>query len=527
MLAGAAPGAHAARNAAQAGGVFQHGVASGDPMQDRVVLWTRVSPSVPSGLQVAWEVSANDAFTAVLRSGTVVTGPERDFTVKIDVDGLSAGTTYWYRFRAEGATSTVGRTRTLPAGSLSHARFAVVSCSSLAHGYFNAYRTLAERDDVDFVVHLGDYIYEYGSGEYGSVREYEPAHEIVDLRDYRTRHAQYKRDADLQAVHARHPFITTWDDHESANNAWKGGAQNHTAGAIEGTWAARVAAATQAYHEWMPIRTASSGNLLKINRGFQIGNLAELLMLETRLLGRSEQIPSDGDAGPDAFLPSFSQTGEFADPARSMLGEAQEQWLYGRLRSSPARWKLLGQGVMMAQVKLVGMPNDELLSQFVNPDAWDGYDPARQRLFSILAGEGQRAPVGNTVVLTGDIHSSWASDLAPDPNNPIVRTGGYDPETGEGSLAVEFVTTSVTSPALELEDGTPGGLEGVIHGINPHIKFVELTRHGYLVIDITRERVAGEWWYVDTTQSEGGGDYLGAVWEVRDGSNHVTQGVVR
>jgi len=508
--------------AADSAGVFVHGIASGDPKHKAVMLWTRVTPMVSGSLQVGWSIATDQDFTNVVQSGTVDTDADRDYTVKVDVDGLKPETSYWYRFSAEGIDSPVGRTRTLPNGEVSRARFAVVSCASLAHGYFNAYSRLAERDDIDFVVHLGDYIYEYGTGEYGNVRAYEPDHEIITLDDYRTRHAQYKGDADVQALHARHPVIAIWDDHETANNSWMGGAENHDP-ATEGGWSDRVAAATQAYHEWMPIRTDSSGDLLKIQRGFDYGDLFELTMLETRLQARSEQLGSDDAVRrQSAVLPTFTQTGEFTDPDRTMAGSDQEKWLYKRLRNSEARWKLIGQGVMVAQVKLVGTANAVGLSQYLNADAWDGYDPARQRLLDVLAGDDSHAAVNNVVVLTGDIHSSWACDLTPDPNNPRVALGGYDPETGEGSLAVELVGTSVTSPALSLDSGTPPGLEKLITDVNPHVKYVELTRHGYLIVDVTPERLAGEWWYVDTVTAPSSGETLAVTWEVLDGANRLS-----
>ena len=230
--------------------IFVHGVASGDPLPDALIIWTRVSTAT-GPTEVLWEVSADD-FATIAKSGSFTTDESRDYTVKVDVTGLTAGTAYRYRFTALGETSTVGRARTPPAGAMDAARFAVVSCSSYAHGYFHAYRAVAG-EELDAVIHLGDYIYEYGDGEYGDVRTYQPPHEIISLADYRTRYGYYRKDPDLQAVHRQHPFIAVWDDHESANNAWAEGAENHTTG-IEGSWADRKAAAARAYAEWMPIR---------------------------------------------------------------------------------------------------------------------------------------------------------------------------------------------------------------------------------------------------------------------------------
>ena len=343
--------------------VFQHGVASGDPLQDRVILWTRVTPRVEATdtatattqasaerdaderedddarrdgkVMVHFVVALDPTFKRLVTRGHFKTGPERDHTVKIDVTGLRPDTTYYYQFRAQGAISAIGRTKTLPKGEAKHLRMAVVSCSNFAYGYFNAYRQIAERADLDMVVHLGDYIYEYGSGQYGDVRPCEPTHEILSLADYRQRHAQYKRDADSQAMHRQHPLIAIWDDHETANNSWKDGAENHQP-ATEGAWPDRVKAALQAYYEWMPVRITNPANLRRNNRSFAFGNLVDLIMLEERLGARSKQL--DGSI-PTPLGLAFTQTGPFADPARQMLGTDEEAWLFDKLRNSTAKWK--------------------------------------------------------------------------------------------------------------------------------------------------------------------------------------------
>lgn len=496
--------------------VFQHGVASGDPLAERVILWTRVTPAGTRPWAVVGYVVASDpALTQVVARGSVRTAAARDWTVKVDATGLQPATTYYYRFDCDGQASPVGRTRTLPRGDASSLRMAVVSCSNHAYGYFNAYRRIAERADLDLVVHLGDYLYEYGNGQYGSVRATEPANEIVTLADYRARHAQYKRDADLQALHRQHPMVAIWDDHEVANDSYRDGAQNHTEGA-EGSWADRVAAGLQAYYEWMPIRELHPREPRQQNRAFRFGNLAELVMLEERLGGRSKQL--------DATVPVpglgnvFFQTGAFADPTRQLLGADEEAWLAQRLRRANTTWKFLGQGVMFAQLKAVAAANAAGGGAFLNPDQWDGYQPARDRVYAVLKGDAEHAPVDNVVVLTGDIHSSWAAELTPDPNNPDVATGGYDAASGAGAHAVEFVGTSVTSPGL---DDPQGQTAAFLRSVNPHFKYIELTKRGYMLIDATRERVVCEWWYVDTVASPSNVQTFGTAFEVRAGTAHL------
>jgi alkaline phosphatase D len=497
-------------------GVFQHGVASGDPLAERVILWTRVTLATPKAVvAVRYTVARDPGLTQVVASGTARTFAARDYTVKVDVSELQPATTYYYRFEAEGQASPIGRTRTVPRGSVNSLRMAVVSCSNYAYGYFNAYRRIAERADLDLFVHLGDYIYEYGSDQYGSTRPCEPTNEIITLTDYRTRHAQYKRDADLQEVHRQLPMIAIWDDHETANNSWKDGAENHTEG-LEGSWTDRVNAALQAYYEWMPVRELHPQQPRHDNRAFRFGNLAELVMLEERLGARSQQL--------DATVPipgvgtGFFQTGAFLDPTRQMLGSTEEQWLADRLRGSNATWKFLGQGVMFAQLKAVAAANAAGGGAFLNPDQWDGYQPARDRVYAILKGDADHAAVDNVVVLTGDIHSSWAADLTQDPNNADVSSGGYNPGTGEGSRAVEFVGTSVTSPGI---DDPSGATAAFLRSVNPHFKYIDLNRRGYMLIDANAQRVVCEWWYVDTVGSPSNVQTFGVAFEVRNGTRHL------
>lgn len=517
---------------------FLHGVASGDPRAHKVILWTRVTPPSNGPVPVTVTVARDTAMTDVVQTGQHVARASHDYTVKFDVGGLKPATTYYYQFSAGGVLSPIGRTRTLPVGDVDRLRMGVAVCASLAHGYFNAYKRLAERTDLDLIIHLGDYIYEYADGGYGDARTYEPSNEIVSLTDYRQRHAQYKREPELMEMHRQHPIIAIWDDHEFANNSSSTGAENHDP-ATEGEWDVRVTNALQAYYEWMPTRPPDKSDLRHNYRKFQLGNLAELFMLEERVGARAAQVkPNIVEVGNTGFG-DFLQNGEFADPERQLLGADQEAWLFSGLRSSSAQWKLLGQGVMMAQLKLLGLPNATGLSQYFNNDQWDGYNPARERLFAAIKGDATNPAVGNVVVLTGDIHSSWAADLAPDPNNPVPALGGYAAATGKGALGVEFVCTSVTSPFPNVTDvlsqlpadnplagvgDSPVPLEVlpvVLKTQNCHFKYIDLLNRGYMVLDVDKDRVQGEWWYVDTIATRSDAESLGAAYKSLDGTPHM------
>lgn len=491
-----------AATAATGSSTFQHGVASGDPLGDRVILWTRISGVPGTAVAVRWIIASDPGLRTIINQGVVTALPDRDHTVKVDALGLSPGRTYYYRFDASGEESPVGRTRTLPERTVSRLRFAVVSCSNLPFGYFNAYAKIAEREDVDAVLHLGDYFYEYAPGEYGHGGEYGRAHlpakEVVSLSDYRIRHAQYKSDADLQEAHRQHPWICVWDDHESADNSWRDGAANHNPELGEGDWVSRRAAAVQAYHEWLPIREQPSANGSFIYRSFHFGDLADLIMLDTRLHGRSRQLDERTD------------TAGLADPNRTILGPDQQAWLAEQLRASVrhgSTWRLLGQQLMFAQLL-----NDE--GELLNVDQWDGYPLSRNAVLDQLAAE----RIDNVVVLTGDIHSAWAIDIARDPMG-----SGYDPATGRGSLAVELVTTSVTSPGPWRDPDTIEERERNLVANRPHMHYVNLREHGYLLLDIDSQRTRGEFWYVDTITQRGGGERLATAYVTERGANHLVR----
>ena len=440
----------------------------------------------------------------MVASGRTKTNVGRDSTVKVDLAGLRAGT-----------TSAIGRTQTLPSGAAPSLRMALVSCSNYASGYFNVYRRMAEPADLDLVMHLGDYIYEYGSGQTGNVRTCEPEHEIFALSDCRERHAQYERDADSQEMHRQHPLVAIWDDHETANNSWVDGVENHQPG-TEGSWPARVAAALQAFYEWMPVRVVDPANLRKNNRSFALGNLVDLIMLEERVNARSKQINRNVIS-----FGNFTQTGDYLDPTRQILGAEEESWLAGKLRGSTAKWKVVGQGVMFAQLKSAGGVVANGGGTFFNPDQWDGYQPARDRVYDIIKGNASTPAVNNVVILTGDIHSSFAADLSQDPNNGDVASGGYNADSGAGSRAVELVSTSVTSPGAIDPKGI---VAAALQLANPHLKYIDLTQRGYMLLDVDATRVVSEWWYVDTVTSRSSGQAFGKAMQVSAGANHLIAG---
>lgn len=459
---------------------FYHGVASGDPLSDRVIIWTRLTPdsSMGQAVDVQWQIATDTSFNQVVNFGSAKARPENDYTLKIDICGLQPNTWYYYNFMAYGRISITGRTKTAPTGNNDSARFAVVSCSSYENGFFNAYQAIADRNDIDALIHLGDYIYEYDAGGYSANigRTEEPTNEIISLADYRIRHSHYKLDDQLKRAHQVVPFITTWDDHESANNAWMNGAQNHSAG--EGPWAARKANSIRAYAEWMPLRYPDPSDTLKIYRKIEFGNLLDILVLDTRLIGRDEQ--------------NLGQTGS---SNRSLLGSTQFKWLKDNLADSSSTWKLIAQQVMLAPLQVFGIS--------VNEDQWDGYSYERGQLTDYVVNNN----IENVVVVTGDIHTAWANDI-PGP--------GYNPSTGANSRMVEFVTTSITSPGFPFSVGV-----GLIQALNTHIKFTNLTEHGYMVLSVSKNRTQADYYFMSTISSPSFTENRAASWFTRLGQRHV------
>lgn len=500
---------------------FAHGVASGDPLQDRVILWTRVTaPGAKLPVGVRWDVATDPAFQTIVRQGHAVTDANRDHTVKVDVTGLKPATEYHYRFRASQGgkavgRAVVGRTRTLPAGPTKDVVLAVASCSLYPNGYFNAYDAIAKLPRVDAVVHLGDYIYEYGAApqDYGmnspvaKSRTPQPPHEIVTLDDYRRRHAQYKTDPALQAAHARAPWIVVWDDHETANDSWVGGAENHNPDKGEGDWTARKAAALKAYYEWMPIREAALPEAAW--RSFQFGDVASLLMVETRLTARTPELSYERDMPIVDGKPDVAAfAAKWKDPARRMMGEGQEQWLASEIGASVkanTAWQILGNQVVMGRVAapnlkatmgeaayaqlLDKMPDyarkrvdqSVAMSAFDIPsnlDAWDGYPADRQRVYDILT-----ATKARPIVLAGDSHMFWANELWND--------------AGQRLVAVEFGTTSVTSPGYgDILPGVPLG-EAFVQR-NKEVKYAHPSAKGFVLLTLEHGKATSELMAVST-----------------------------
>lgn len=520
---------------AAAAGPFLHGVASGDPLADRVVIWTRVTKADASEpIAVNWAVSEDPAMGSVARNGSAEASADRDYTVKVDVAGLTPGKTYYYRFTVDGASSKVGRTRTLPVGAVDRLKLAVVSCSNYELGYFNAYREIARRDDLDAVLHLGDYIYEYGPGLSGYTtpatavglapkprdKKLTPREEIVSLEQYRARHALYKTDRDLQKIHARHAVINIWDDHEVANDAWRGGAENHDP-ATEGDWQARKRAGIRAFYEWLPIREPADGDPIDETTGnpddlyrvFDFGDLARLVMIDTREAGRDQQlsgvelIQTYAGTPPQGPFPKDVRDG---GKARQLMGRRQVVWLGEQIAETTQTWQLIGNQVLMfyqaapdvagstaldaaAKAALLkdldtvgGAGFGTQISQLganglpfpLAADAWTGYPTARLKMLKMLS----KAP--NPVVLTGDSHNAWTANLVLPGETPT-------------PVAPEFGGTSVSSPGYEqyLLNSSPETIAALFvesSAARPQtdqLIFAEQRRRGFMVVEVKPKTV--------------------------------------
>lgn len=514
---------------------FLYGVASGDPLADRVILWTHARfPGRDNPVALRWEVAEDASFATLVAAGSVTASSATGHTAKVDATGLAPGRSYHYRFRFGGARSPVGITRTLPA-TATEVKFAVFSCANHPAGFFNVYAEAA-RSDAQFALHLGDYLYEYEATGYASAgaaalgRSPQPANELLTLADYRQRHAQYKSDADAKTLHARMPMIAVWDDHEVANDAWKDGAENHDP-ATEGSWAARRAAALQAYHEWMPIRTGADP--ARIYRSFDFGGLVSLHMLDTRLLGRDQPVDIAALAGLAGPAAQAAASALFTSPTRQMLGSEQLAWLQGRMAASSATWQVLGQQVLMgrmefpvsvlsalnttdtspaaqaagaaavtayltakatppaqrtpAQAALMNPAQNPLLGY--NLDAWDGYLAARETVLGTALQLRKKL-----VTLAGDTHNAWHSSLT--------LKGLANPALAGVKVGEEFATSSVSSPGLEAYLALPTPqVKAIFEGVVDDLKWVDPSRRGYLKMSFTATEARGEWVFVDTITS--------------------------
>ena len=524
---------------------FIHGVASGDPTPDSLILWTRVTPDAEEDgliVPVVWELSKESNFRTTVAIGIEPASKLSDFTVKIDVQNLTPQTHYFFRFLCNGAASPVASTKTLPRNNVRSVKLSVFSCSNYPAGHFNAYGLASKQKEIDAIIHLGDYIYEYGIDGYASQqakelgREVLPEHELFTLQDYRTRHAQYRTDINLQELCHTAPLIAVWDDHEISNNAFKNGAENHQQG--EGNYLTRKAAAMRAYFEWMPIRESIDGNSEIINRSFKFGELLDLHMLDTRNIGRDQQMSyadySDPETG-EFNTSSFSS--DLMTPDRSMLGSKQLQWLQDNLKTSTSKWQVLGQQVLMGRMNLPAAiatqkmtieeyknlaklaeiakrlaKNDKKISETettyfarnahalsptveallnlpdvpYNLDAWDGYSNEREKIF----GTSKRLNK-NLVVLAGDTHNAWCNDLR-DRNGDLI--------------GVEFAAPSVSSPGLEdylnlSEEDIPTTESNIVELIND-LRYFNAADRGFMTLQFTHEVIKATWHFVNTVKND-------------------------
>ncbi|REL34248.1 alkaline phosphatase D family protein [Thalassotalea euphylliae] len=508
---------------------FNHGVASGDPLDNAVIIWTRVTPlSAVDSVSVSWQVATDAEFNDLVHNGTTEAEAGSDFTVKIDLQQLAANTRYYYRFVSGETFSPVGMTKTLPVGSVAQVKLAVFSCANYPAGQFNAYHSAAKLDDLDAVVHLGDYIYEYGDGGFATenaeaIGRALPADnntECITLEDYRKRYALYRSDTSLQQLHQQVPFITVWDDHEVTNDAWRDGAENHNEG--EGDYQVRKAAGLQAYFEWLPIRPIATSDYERIFRSFQFGDLVNLHMLDTRLLARDEQLdyqnfidPTTGQLDAIGFTTAMSAN-------RSLLGAEQIGWLQSGLVASSATWQVLGQQILMGRMNVPA----ELLAGFANPspallqtfgelaqikgriaagdptvteqerarvaieipynlDAWDGYAVEREVVLGTA-----KSLNHNLVVLAGDTHNAWANNLT---------------DQSGSNVGVEFATAGVSSPGLETFLSVPESFvpqaEQALQVLVNDLQYTNIANRGYMVVTFTEQAATAQWVHLDTVAS--------------------------
>jgi alkaline phosphatase D len=505
--------------------VFSHGVASGDPTKNAVILWTRAVPlsgQSGSAVTINWEIANDEGFSDIVRKGSGSTSAAKDFTLKIDVKDLSPNTHYYYRFAGANALSVTGKTKTLPTGNVEQISFAVFSCSNYPAGYFNPYRIAAQMQDIDAVLHLGDYIYEYAADGYATENAEKIGRspdslnltEVITLDNYRHRYALYRTDTGLQAIHAAAPFIAVWDDHEITNDTWKAGAQNHNEG--EGDFIARQVNAVQAYYEWLPIRPPYGDSSPQIYRSFDFGNLLSLHMLDTRLIGRDKQLAYRSYMNEDGVMDVRRFTQDLGSKERTMLGKEQLKWLQTQISQSKGKWQILGQQVLMGKMrfpaellsnqdltKTAGMINQlatlkrrqqhgenlsladtARLSQVMayNLDAWDGYPAEREALYQFVSQQGKQL-----AVVAGDTHNAWCNRLSKEDG----KTVGY-----------EYATPGVSSPGMEtylsLSDAQAKQLADDLQLLIPDLEYCNLHQRGLLSLTITQNDIEANWLYVDT-----------------------------
>ena len=517
-------------------GVFKLGIASGDPRTDSIVLWTHISPSDPRkrSVSVSWALSLNPDMSNPVKQGQSEARRADSWTLKAIPDGLDAGQTYYYQFTNGTVKSDIGRTRTLPVGAVDSLRFAVVSCANWQQGFFNTYDHISKSGDFDAMIHLGDYVYEYGTDKANEAmkkagRLHQPPHEILTLEDYRIRHAQYRSDPNLQAATANMPLIPIWDDHESSNDSWKDGAENHQDG--EGDWSARTSAALRAYFEWMPIRPPETKQALSaFYRDYKWGDLMRLFVWETRLLARGKPITTEdhfdlikSNGGVDVFKDTILN-----DPARDMLGSAQRQAVVSSLKNSKETgetWRVIANQVLLGRLTtpdLTPYIQEDVIAeiekqwppirQFVElskyrlpvyPDSWDGYPVAREALYAALDDQG----INDLIVLTGDSHEYWANDL--------VKSDGTN-------MGVELGTTSVSSQTLKafMGDGVKD-YALLMTQSNPDVRYYNAETCGYIDLTLTPSKGRARFVAIDNTDSTDYNAFQAACFNIRKNKQTV------
>jgi len=446
--------------------LFKHGVASFDPTESRVIIWSKIENSTKADQKVKWFLYKDEQGTMLVQQGELKAKYDDNFSFHVDLDGLERGKDYYYQFEHKKQRSVIGRTNTL-GGFPAQVNIGIISCSNYEWGYFNGYKSLAEKD-LDFVLHLGDYIYEYGPGTYGDTtlaRKHVPAKEIITLQDYRTRYSQYRMDPDLQLAHQKHPFVTIWDDHEITNNAYIAGAQNHQEG--EGSYEQRKAIAKKVYFEWLPVRHATGDQLY---RSFSSDNLADFIMLDERLAGRTEPAGDVKDLSADQL----------------MLGSNQLNWFNNELKNSDAEWKIIGNQVIFSPLdvgRVWGTP--------LNLDAWDGYPTERNEIINTIADN----EIKNVIFATGDTHSSWIFDVPADIKQ-YVKT--------KERIAVELGTPSISSGNWNDGGASTSDVifnEKVLENVNPHLQYVNGRDHGYILLTLKKSSAIAEFIYVSNLKS--------------------------
>lgn len=509
---------------------FLHGVASGDPLSSQLILWTRISPDQNGAVMIKWSVAKDAGLNDIIQSGEMFADANTDYTVKIDVQNLIPSTTYYYQFVYNNIHSSTGRTKTTTADGYENISFAVVSCSDYSAGYYHALARVAEKKELNAVIHLGDYMYE------GTLRLFDPTHPVYQdeyesighkrtrdwwLRYYRRRYSINRLDTDMQDAHQAHPFITIWDDHEIANNAWKGGAKDHDP-ETDGDWELRKSAARQAYSEWMPIR----GDASTIYRSIRFGKMAELILLDCRLEGRDEQI-QDAD-NPVLFAAE-----------RTLLGKNQKEWLFQNLDTSPCHWKLIANPVVFSEFNVSWADLGGQFTQKVKElkdtllDYWEGYPAERDEIINHISNH----KLNNAIILSASMHCALAFDVTARATN-YSRKGEpatYESLRGKGSVAVEFAATSITSDNFDEKMGklTANAFQSLInrklpqplnYNPNPHLKFADLQRHGYFILKLSQERAEAAFYFVDDIKTHTNKETLAAKWHTVTGRNRLEKG---